>query len=870
MEPWVVILIIAISVVLFIAIVFGSKISKLRKAKRYERGLKMVPLLIHLPPTTDDIEGGGRDKRDVANEAISKAQVMYSILSSTITKGYKTKLYGQRHFSFEIIAKDGFIRYYAIVPAVLTETVKQAIQSAYPTARVEEKREDNIFEGGGGTEAVTGAELTLNKDYYLPIATYEDTKRDAQLAILNAMSNLSKGEGIAVQVLFRPADKNWSEGAKEHIKSVQEGKKVTTGGALFGQLVIDVMRAPFEPPAERDEKKTEIVTNVKQEEINAINNKIRYPAFETLIRVVSSSATKARSEALTGGIISAFSQFNSPEQNGFKVNTLKDTKKLIVDYIFRFFPLKTRSNILNSVELASIFHLPEQSAIPTSQVERQLTKEVDGPAKLTTEGVFLGTNEFRGNQKAIYLDDKNRRRHMYVIGQTGMGKSVFLENIAFQDMCDGRGFAFIDPHGDAVDALLERVPEERIDDVIYFDPSDIEHPVGMNMFEFTNPDQKDFIVQEGISMLQSLFDPQNQGFFGPRGQHMFRNAALLLMADPAGATFIDIPQCFTDPEFVKSKLKYVTDKAVYDYWTKEFPASQKSSDAGEVITQFSSKWGPFLANTIMRNTLGQVKSGFNIREIMDNKKIFLVNLSKGKLGDINSNLLGMIFVMKFQQAAMSRQDIPEDQRQDFCLYVDEFQNFATESFESILSEARKYRLNLIVANQFMTQLTEKIREALLGNVGSIICGRIGVTDADLMVKAFTPTFTAEDLTKTPNFSAVAKVMMYDMPSAPFTMKLPAPMGEPNEELMKTLKVYSATKYGKTRAEVEKEIQERWSATDKAKQEATEKIAPEASNSPQEPSSIQNAHGSTNVASSAPNASDASNNEFLDKWLSQNK
>ena len=870
MEPWVVILIIAISVVLFIAIVFGSKISKLRKAKRYERGLKMVPLLIHLPPTTDDIEGGGRDKRDVANEAISKAQVMYSILSSTITKGYKTKLYGQRHFSFEIIAKDGFIRYYAIVPAVLTETVKQAIQSAYPTARVEEKREDNIFEGGGGTEAVTGAELTLNKDYYLPIATYEDTKRDAQLAILNAMSNLSKGEGIAVQVLFRPSDKNWSEGAKEHIKSVQEGKKVTTGGALFGQLVIDVMRAPFEPPAERDEKKTEIVTNVKQEEINAINNKIRYPAFETLIRVVSSSATKARSEALTGGIISAFSQFNSPEQNGFKVNTLKDTKKLIVDYIFRFFPLKTRSNILNSVELASIFHLPEQSAIPTSQVERQLTKEVDGPAKLTTEGVFLGTNEFRGNQKAIYLDDKNRRRHMYVIGQTGMGKSVFLENIAFQDMCDGRGFAFIDPHGDAVDALLERVPEERIDDVIYFDPSDIEHPVGMNMFEFTNPDQKDFIVQEGISMLQSLFDPQNQGFFGPRGQHMFRNAALLLMADPAGATFIDIPQCFTDPEFVKSKLKYVTDKAVYDYWTKEFPASQKSSDAGEVITWFSSKWGPFLANTIMRNTLGQVKSGFNIREIMDNKKIFLVNLSKGKLGDINSNLLGMIFVMKFQQAAMSRQDIPEDQRQDFCLYVDEFQNFATESFESILSEARKYRLNLIVANQFMTQLTEKIREALLGNVGSIICGRIGVTDADLMVKAFTPTFTAEDLTKTPNFSAVAKVMMYDMPSAPFTMKLPAPMGEPNEELMKTLKVYSATKYGKTRAEVEKEIQERWSATDKAKQEATEKIAPEASNSPQEPSSIQNAHGSTNVASSAPNASDASNNEFLDKWLSQNK
>lgn len=816
MDLWVVILVVALVLIAIFTIIFSSNISRLRKAKKYERGLKMVPLLIHLPPTTDDIDGGGRDKRDIANESVSKAQVMYSILSSTITKGMKVKLYGQRHFSLEIIAKDGLVRYYAVVPIALVETVKQAIQSSYPTARIEEKNEENIFEGGNGVDAISGAELTLNKDYYLPIATYEDTRRDAQMAILNALSAVGKNEGAAVQILFRPAQKDWSSRGKQYMEDIQKGKKKTTGGAMFGQLLIDIIRAPFEPPAEREEKKTEVITNVKQEEMTAITNKMRFPAFETLIRVIASSSDVSRSEAIVGGIISAFSQFNSPELNGFKVNMMKDPKKLAVDYTFRFFPLKLSSSILNSVELASIFHLPEQSAIPNSQVERQLTKQVDGPAKLATEGLFLGTNEFRGNRKPIFLQEKDRRRHMYVIGQTGMGKSVFLENLAFQDMCDGRGFAFIDPHGDAVEALLQRVPEERIDDIIYFDPADIEHPVGMNMFEFSSEDQKDFIVQEGISMLQSLFDPQNQGFFGPRGQHMFRNAALLLMADPAGATFIDIPQCFTDPEFVKSKLKYVTDKAVYDYWTKEFPASQKSSDAGEVITWFASKWGPFISNTIMRNTLGQIKSGFNIREIMDNKKIFLVNLSKGRLGDINANLLGMIFVMKFQQAAMSRQDIPEHERKDFCLYVDEFQNFATDSFESILSEARKYRLNLIVANQFMTQLTEKIREALLGNVGTIVCGRIGVTDAELMAKAFTPTFTAEDLTKTPNFAAVAKVMMFDMPSAPFTISLPAPMGEANEDLMKSLKVYSATKFGRTRAEVEKEIQSRWSAAERAK------------------------------------------------------
>ncbi len=853
-EQWVGILIIVAVIVVVATTISVSRISKLRKAKKYERGIKMVSLLIHLPPSTDDIDAGGRDKRDIANEAISKAQVMYSILSSTITKGFKTKLYGQRHFSMEIIAKDGIIRYYAIVPAVLTETVKQAVQSAYPTARIEEKGEENIFAPDGRIDNVAGAELSLQKEAYLPIATYEDTKRDASMAILNALSAVSKDEGAAVQVLFRPAQKNWFETGKTYIENVQKGKKVKTGGAIISDYVTDIIRAPWEVPGMHEQSKEEVVlTNVKKEEIDAISNKMRYPGFETLIRIIACSAAKPRSEAIVGGVVSAFSQFDNPNCNGFKVNTFKDPKKLVVDYTFRFFPLKNTSTILNSVELASIFHLPEQSAIPNSQVERQLVKQVDGPAKLANTGLFLGTNEFRGVKKPIYLQEKDRRRHMYVIGQTGMGKSVFLENLAFQDMCDGKGFAFIDPHGDAVEALLKRVPEERIDDVIYFDPADIEHPVGMNMFEFTSEDQKDFIVQEGISMLQSLFDPQNQGFFGPRGQHMFRNAALLLMSDPAGATFIDIPQCFTDPEFVKSKLKYVTDKAVYDYWTKEFPASQKSNDAGEVITWFSSKWGPFIANTIMRNTLGQVKSGFNIREIMDNKKIFLVNLSKGRLGDINANLLGMIFVMKFQQAAMSRQDIPEDQRQDFCLYVDEFQNFATDSFESILSEARKYRLNLIVANQFMTQLTDKIREALLGNVGTIICGRIGVTDAELMVKAFTPTFTAEDLTKTPNFAAVCKVMMFDMPSAPFTISLPPPMGEPNEELMNNLKVYSAARFAKTRAEVEKEINDRWSVAEKAK--TTEEPKPATLPAPAE--------------KPADPAKEEPEKGFLDDWLANN-
>ena len=807
MDARVAVVVIAAVVAIIGVIIFARlRIKRQRELKGYERGFKMVPMLIHLPPSTDDIQVGGRDERDVTNEALSQAQIMYSIIASTLKKGWKNKLYGQKHVSFEIIATGGTIKYYAVVPAVLTETVKQAIVSAYPTARLEEQFEENIFSKEATGVAV--GELTLSKEFIYPIATYEEAKWDAAGALINAFSAVKAGEGMALQLMFRPTNPNWTKTSTERVQNLKAGKKKSGwSGIAVVDMARDLIRAPFEPPEVRENEKQQEVslTDIDQAEIAAIENKTRYPGFETLIRIVASAGDKTRAEMLVGGVVSAFSQFNSATSNGFKVDMKKDARKAAEDFIFRMFPQEKSHNILNSVELATIFHLPSQNSIPNSQVERQLTKQVDGPVRIPTDGVWLGDNEFRGVKKEIRLSDNDRRRHTYIIGATGMGKSVLLSNIACQDMMAGRGFAFIDPHGDVVEDILSKVPQDRIDDVIYFDPGDIEHPIGMNMFEWETEDQKDFIVQEGINMLQSLYDPGNQGFFGPRGQHMFRNAALLLMSDPNGATFIDIPRCFIDPEFVKSKLQYVTDKSVYDYWTKEFPASQKSNDAGEVITWFASKWGPFLSNTMMKNILGQVHSGFNIRDIMDNKKILLVNLSKGKMGEVNSKLLGMIFVMKFQTAAMSRVDTPESERNDFCLFVDEFQNFATESFESILSEARKFRLNLIVANQFMTQLTDKIREGILGNVGTIICGRIGITDAQIMEKAFMPTFNAEDLHNQPNHHAIAQVMMYDMPSKPFTMSLRPPAFTGNPEVLDGLKMYSATKYGRTRAEVEQEI-----------------------------------------------------------------
>lgn len=827
----------------------------LREAKNYERGLKMVPVMIHLPPTSDDLETGGRDERDVTEEVLSQAQVMYNIIASTATKGFKSKVYGQRHMSFEIVARDGLVYYYAVVPVALLDVVRQAVAAAYPSARLEEVEEHNLFSEVGKMSGTIGGEFTLKKDYVYPIATYQESKRDASRALLNALSSAGREDGIGVQILIRPAADGWVK------KSVSEAEKITKHkGKKTGMSGSkDLMTALWKPPEENEKKDSpedKQLTSLERAKVETIEEKTRYPGYETLIRVVVSSNTAARSQALLGNVISAFSLFDSPSYNGFKFAVSRNIEELVTAYIFRFFPQDVGSNILNTVELATLFHLPDQKSIPTAQIKRQMSKQVDGPTELMDEGFLLGYNEFRGTKKPIRLSTNDRRRHTYIIGQTGTGKSILLENLAYQDMMDGKGFAFVDPHGDSVEALLGKVPKERVEDIIYFNPGDMTHPIGLNMFEYDKEDQKDFLVQEAINMLYGLYDPGHTGIVGPRLEHIFRNCALLLMADPAGGTFVDIPKVLIDQDYMKSKLKFVKDQSVIDFWTKEFPASQRSNEAGEVISWVVSKFGPFISNDAMRNVIGQTKSGFNLRDIMDNKKILLVNLSKGRMGELNSKLMGMIFVMKFQAAAMGRADIPESERVDFSLYVDEFQNFATDSFESILSEARKYRLNLILGNQFMTQLTDKIREAIIGNVGTVISGRIGVTDAELMVKRFAPVFEAEDLIKMPNYQSVTSVMINNVPSAPFSMGFVPPMGQSNPQLNDALRRLSAAKYGKPRAIVEKDIFARLGAAEKAKRDRIEEMKKMQSARP------------AGQAPAVPGAAPKAGSSFLDEWLAK--
>lgn len=841
------------------SVVFLQYKKTLREAKNYERGLKMISMYIHIPPSGEDLEANGRDERDITEEVLSQAQVMYNVISSTATKGFKSRIYGQRHISFEIIAHEGLIHYYAVVPAVLTDVVRQSIEAAYPTARLEEVEERNIFSQAGKISGTIGGEFTLKKDYVYPIATYQESKRDAARALLNALSTVTREDGVAVQMMIRPAAESWTRNSIFTANKIKKDKGVKTSGVgdLFRPK--SLMEALWKPPETKDEKpEDKQLTSLEQGLVEAIEEKTRYPGYETLIRVVVSSNTAARSQSLLKNIIAAFSLFDSTVNNGFKFSISKDIEELVTAYIFRFFPQSVNKNVLNSVELATVFHLPDQNSIPTSQVQRQLAKQVDGPTQVMDEGFLLGYNEFRGIRKQIRLSTNDRRRHTYFIGQTGTGKSSLLENLAYQDMMDGRGFAFIDPHGDSAESLLGVVPRERVEDVIYFCPGDMENPLGLNLFEFETQDQRDFLIQEAIAMLYKLYDPGHTGIIGPRYEHWFRNAALTIMSDPNGSTFIDIPQVFNDQSFTDEKLKYVTDRTVLDFWNKEM-AQTSEANKSEVLGWFVSKFGAFLSNEMMRNIIGQTKSGFNLREIMDNKKILIVNLSKGRTGELNSQLLGMIFVMKFQAAAMGRANVPEDQREDFALYVDEFQNFATDSFATILSEARKYRLNLVLANQFMTQLTDNIRESILGNIGTVISGRLGITDAEILQKKFAPTFDAEDLTKLPNYQTIASVMINGVPSTAFSMNLVPPMVKPNPQLQDAIKKLSASKYGRPREQVEKEIFARLGAGDtarKAKLEALKKM--------QQDQAASRFRGAAQPAA-VPKGGGSS---FLDEWLAK--
>lgn len=685
------------------------------------------------------------------------------------------------------------IHFYIAVPESSVDFTIRQIQGLWPDAQAQRAEDYTIFNSEG---AVRAAYLQQKESYALPIRTYAEANLDTFLPILNNFSKLEiAGEGVAIQILAKPAPPTAKTYISKLINYLKQGQKLSEvlGGAKLSLL----------PKTKKEEPQKPIV--VDEEAVKLLTQKVAKPIFAVNVRLLASALSAYRAEELLFALTGSFNQFAAPNHNEFKIVEPRNPKNLIFNFVFRDFNNK-ESMILGSDELASLWHLPT-AATEVPKLRWIKAKEAAPPTILPTSGTLIGESIFRGETKKIFITEEDRRRHVYLIGQTGTGKSSLLVNMVGNDIENGKGIAVIDPHGELIESVLNIIPEERYNDVIVFDPGDLQRPLGLNMLEYNpaRPEEKTFIVNEMQGIFNKLFSAETMG---PVFEQYMRNALLLLMDDPnEHATLMEVPRIFTDAEFRKKLLEKATNPTVKDFWEKEAIKAGGEASLANITPYITSKFNNFIANDYMRPIIGQPTSSLNFRQIMDEGKILLVNLSKGRIGDINAGLLGMVIVGKILMAALSRVDLPQEKRRDFNLYIDEFQNFTTESIATILSEARKYRLNLVVAHQFIAQLTEKIRDSVFGNVGSQIVFRVGADDAEFLAKQFEPVFSKSDLMNIDNFNAYVKLLINGQTTRPFNIKtLPPKKGDVAAN--SRIKWLSRSKYGRDRQEVETDVLKR--------------------------------------------------------------
>ncbi|MGB9911642.1 MAG: type IV secretory system conjugative DNA transfer family protein [Microgenomates group bacterium] len=711
---------------------------------------------------------------------IDAAEQMFASLYSIKKGGFLKKFFHlQPHLCLEIVAKHEDIRFYVTVPKKLQDLVEKQIHSAYPDAEIVEVPEWNIFTQEG---CVAFAELETKKSVYAPIKCYKDLPTDPLAGITTALAKMGPEEGAAIQIMIYPADSGWQKKGKEYIAKVKKTEA-------------DPQKAKFKVDART---------------LEAIENKCSKPGFNTIIRIVTVSSTTEGAKVHLDNIKSTFSQFAS-DLNYFGSRKIWFKTGFMIDFLYRYQPIfrfRGVKTILNSEELATVFHFPNKQ-IETPHIYWLYAKRAPAPIQIPKQGLYVGMSVYRGVRRPVYIADDDRRRHIYIIGKTGTGKTELLRDFILQDIRAGKGVCLIDPH-DLAEDILNFIPPERAEEVIYFDPSDTERPMGLNLLEAYTEDQKHMVTTAIINLMYKLYDPYKTGIIGPRFEHAIRNAMLTVMSEP-GNTFVEVVRCLTDSRFVQEMLPKVTDPVVRRYWTDQI-AQTSDFHKSEVLDYIVSKFGRFVTNKMMRNIIGQSKSAFDFRKVMDEGKILIINLAKGKIGEENSSFLGLVLVPKILIAAMSRADIPEEQRKDFYLYVDEFQNFATPDFAQILSEARKYRLNLCVANQFIGQMEEEIKNAVFGNIGTLIAFRVGVTDASYLQHEFQPIFGEDDLLNIERFHAYVKTIVHNEPVPPFSVDLTKDMTllkkQRNPRVGELIKQLSRLRYGVAREIVEAEIAQR--------------------------------------------------------------
>jgi len=707
---------------------------------------------------------------------------LFASLHSIKKGGFKMRFDTQPVISFEIVARREEIKFFVWTTRNLKDLVEKQIHGAYPEAQIVQQDEEyNIFTKEG---KVAYKDLQLKKEDYYPLKTYKELPTDPLASLTSALAKMGVNESAAIQILVSPVDNSWQKSGKSFIS---ETKKQESDPEL----------ARFSVPART---------------LEAVENKIGKVGFQVSVRIVVVSENSDMASAHLNNIQSAFSQFDS-DLNGLSGRKIRMKGQFVDDFLYRYQPmfnlLGNRISIFNSEELATVFHFPNK-LITTPHIDWLNAKSAPAPAQIPQEGLYLGKSRYRGVERDVHISESDRQRHMYIIGRTGTGKTEFLKSMIRQDINDGKGLCFMDPHGDAVEDILNFIPPERAEDVIYFRPGDTERPMGLNLLGAKTEDQKHFITTAVINMMYKLFDPYKTGIVGPRFEHAVRNAMLTVMSEE-GTTFIEVMRVLTDANYVRELLPKVQDPIVRRYWTDQI-AQTSDFHKSEVLDYITSKFGRFVTNKMIRNIIGQSQSSFDFRQVMDSGKILLVNLSKGELGEENSSFLGLILVPRILMAAMSRSDIPEEQRRDFNLYVDEFQNFATPDFAQILSEARKYHLSLTVANQFIGQVDEEVKNAVFGNVGTLISYRVGVNDANYLTNEFAPAFSQEDLLNIERYHVYIKTIVHNEPVPPFSMDVTMDMDEVakkrNPKVAEVIREMSRLKYGRDGRLVEAEIARR--------------------------------------------------------------
>jgi hypothetical protein len=735
------------------------------KSLAYEkRSLDMSILEVRVPQN-NEVETNAMDQLFASLYGLSTKKVL---LGLTKTSDF---------ISFEIVAFPETIRFYISAPRNLRAMVEKQIHASYPTADVRDAEEYNIFEENA---RVSYAAFQQKSEKYKPLRTYEDLSVDLLSSITSSVSKLQEGEGAAVQVIISNSGNKWRKQGKSFVTNLKK-------------------------KASDSENKTPIPEDV----ISTVEKKCAKVGFATDIRIVTVGRTQENANSHLMNIMAAFEPLKNQQGNELARKKLNGgaRKQFVKDFIYR---IPRGDLILNTEELATIYHFPNKN-IQTPHIHWLLAKRAPASQEVPTQGLWLGKSIYRGVARDVCIKEDDRRRHMYIVGKTGTGKSFLLQSMILQDIKAGKGLAFLDPHGDPSEWIIERIPPERSEDVIYFNPSDVERPLGFNVIQSYDEQEKHRIVNAFIGLMYKMFDPNRQGIVGPRFERAVRNAMLTAMSEEAN-TLIEVMRLLTDPAFVKKKLPLVKDDIVRRYWTDEI-AQTSDFHKSEVLGYIVSKFDRFVTNKLMRNIIGQSKSSFDLRKIMDEGKILIVNLSKGLVGEENSQFMGLLLVPKILAAAMSRADVPEEQRRDFYLYVDEFQNFATDDFSQILSEARKYKLNLVVANQYISQIDEKIRDAVFGNVGSIVSFKVGVSDAQYLQNEFAPVFDQNDLVNLESINAYLKLLVdgeYPPPFSMYTHLKNLPFGVPPADLQlaETIKELSRLKYGRDREIVETEIIQR--------------------------------------------------------------